>query len=276
MPGSDPCPDSPISLGLSQSPSPPPELPLPSVDKLQFRRAQPIDGGEPPTAKSCAACKQLITGEYYQVQNQVICPSCAAKIRTGQQSQRPVPLFRAVIYGIGAALAGCILYAIPLALGFQIGIVALVVGYMVGKAIRHASYGTGGRAQQVLAVALTYLAISASIVPAIFFMGIKQAAAAHSTAKTQPVKPLIVQPAKPTRSPVKLGAVLALLSIVSPCLQVRNSPVGGLISLFILFIGLQRAWVLTARHEIMVTGPNSGAHYFNGKERAWSATTICA
>jgi|SRR5580700_1330828 hypothetical protein len=237
MPGLDPHPDA---------------SPLPSVDELQFRRAQPIDSAEPPAGKSCAACKQLVAGEHYQVQNQVICASCAAKIRAGQQSQKPVPLFRAVIYGVGAALAGCILYAIPLAMGFQIGIVALVVGYMVGKAIRHASYGTGGRAQQVLAVVLTYLAISASIVPALVFMGVKQGAA-----RAAQKKPPEVQPVKPLPSAGKMAAGVALLVVISPFLQLKSSPVGGLISLFILFIGLQRAWVLTARHEIIVTGPYS-------------------
>jgi hypothetical protein len=237
MPGLDPHPDA---------------SPLPSVDELQFRRAQPIDSAEPPAGKSCAACKQLVAGEHYQVRNQVICASCAAKIRAGQQSQKPVPLFRAVIYGVGAALAGCILYAIPLAMGFQIGIVALVVGYMVGKAIRHASYGTGGRAQQVLAVVLTYLAISASIVPALVFMGVKQGAA-----RAAQKKPPEVQPVKPLPSAGKMAAGVALLVVISPFLQLKSSPVGGLISLFILFIGLQRAWVLTARHEIIVTGPYS-------------------
>jgi hypothetical protein len=237
MPGLDPHPDA---------------SPLPSVDELQFRRAQPIDSAEPPAAKTCAACTQLVAGEHYQVQNQVICASCAAKIRAGQQSQKPVPLFRAVIYGVGAALAGCILYAIPLAMGFQIGIVALVVGYMVGKAIRHASYGTGGRAQQVLAVVLTYLAISASIVPALVFMGVKQGAA-----RAAQKKPPEVQPVKPMPSAGKMAAGVALLVVISPFLQLKSSPVGGLISLFILFIGLQRAWVLTARHEIIVTGPYS-------------------
>jgi hypothetical protein len=237
MPGLDPHPDA---------------SPLPSVDELQFRRAQPIDSAEPPAAKTCAACKQLVAGEHYQVRNQVICASCAAKIRAGQQSQKPVPLFRAVIYGVGAALAGCILYAIPLAMGFQIGIVALVVGYMVGKAIRHASYGTGGRAQQVLAVVLTYLAISASIVPALVFMGVKQGAA-----RAAQKKPPEVQPVKPMPSAGKMAAGVALLVVISPFLQLKSSPVGGLISLFILFIGLQRAWVLTARHEIIVTGPYS-------------------
>jgi hypothetical protein len=221
MPGLDPHPDA---------------SPLPSVDELQFRRAQPIDSAESPAGKNCA----------------VICASCAAKIRAGQQSQKPVPLFRAVIYGVGAALAGCILYAIPLAMGFQIGIVALVVGYMVGKAIRHASYGTGGRAQQVLAVVLTYLAISASIVPALVFMGVKQGAA-----RAAQKKPPEVQPVKPLPSAGKMAAGVALLVVISPFLQLKSSPVGGLISLFILFIGLQRAWVLTARHEIIVTGPYS-------------------
>jgi len=101
---------------------------LPSVGELQFRRAQPIVSTEAPAARSCAACKQLISGDYYQVQHHVICAACAVKIRAGQQSQQPVPLLRAVIYGVGAALAGCILYAIPLAMGVQIGIVALAVG----------------------------------------------------------------------------------------------------------------------------------------------------
>jgi hypothetical protein len=54
-----------------------------------------------------------------------------------------------------------------------------------------------------------------------------------------------------------MAAGVALLVVISPFLQLKSSPVGGLISLFILFIGLQRAWVLTARHEIIVTGPYS-------------------
>jgi hypothetical protein len=225
---------------------------LPDVGALQFRRAQPIVSAEPSESRTCEACKQLITGGHYQVNNHVICPGCAAKIQAGRQVQRPVPWVRLVIFGAGAALAGSILYAIPLAMGFQIGIVALVVGWMVGKAIRHGSYGTGGRAQQVLAVVLTYFAISASIVPALVFMGVKQGAA-----RAAQKKPPEVQPVKPMPSAGKMAAGVALLVIVSPFLQLKSSPIGGLISLFILFIGLQRAWVLTARHEIIVTGPYS-------------------
>jgi len=226
---------------------------LPSVGELQFRRAQPIDTTEAPSTRACEACKQLISGEYYQVQNHVICPQCAAKIQAGKQAQRPVPWVRFVIFGVGAAVAGSILYAIPLAMGFQIGIVALAVGWMVGKAIRKGSYGTGGRRQQVLAVALTYFAISTSLIPAAVFIGVKKGVAARQA----PKKPPTLQPVKPRLSPGKLAAGIALVALVSPFLQLKTSPAGGLISLFILFIGLQRAWVLTARHEIMVTGPYS-------------------
>jgi hypothetical protein len=224
--------------------------PLPSVDALQFRRAQPTCSTETPPPKTCASCKELISGDYYQVQNHVICPSCAVKIQAGRQSQNPIPWVRLVIYGTGAALAGSILYAIPLALGFQIGIVALVVGYMVGKAIRHGSYGVGGRPQQILAVVLTYFAISTSFFPAALITVAKHNIEAKHSAEIAP----LLKPGVFTAAAIP---ALVVFAIISPFLELRSSPVGGLISLFILFIGLQRAWALTAGHEILVTGPYS-------------------
>lgn len=234
--------------------------PLPSVDELQFRRAQPIEGADADAGKSCAACKQPIDGQHYQVQNHVICPSCAAKILAGKQAKKPIPWVRLVIYGAGAALAGCILYAIPLAMGFQIGIVALAVGWMVGKAIRAGGYGIGGRPQQILAVALTYFAISTSFIPALVFTGMKKGyTQAAARAKNPSAQPAAAPVAKPTKalSPGKAAAGLLVLATISPFLELASSPVGGLISLFIIFIGLQRAWAMTAGHEILVTGPYS-------------------
>lgn len=231
--------------------------PLPSVDALQFRRAERTNAELPPADRICVACKQPILGEYYQVQNHLICQQCAAKIQAGSQAPRKVPLLRAVIYGTAAALAGCLLYAIVLAMGVQIGIVALAVGYMVGKAIRHGAYGVGGRPQQILAVALTYFAISTSLLPATFFLRMKTAVAAKSTTKnpsTVDSAPL-VQPIKPSISIGKLIVSILVIAAISPFWELYSSPVGGLISLFILFIGLQRAWALTARHDILVTGP---------------------
>jgi hypothetical protein len=226
--------------------------PLPSVDDLQFHRAEPVNKGEEaPSAQICAACKLPLQDQYFKVQNNVICPACAAKIESGRQAPKPIPWARAILFGSGAALAGCILYAIVLMMGVQIGIVALLVGYMVGKAIRSATYGVGGRPQQILAVALTYFAISTSFVPAMVVQGAKQA---RNRSKTAP-SAAPVQPAKPQISPGKAIVGVVVLITISPFLELFGSPVGGLISLFILFIGLQRAWALTARHDILVTGP---------------------
>lgn len=216
-----------------------PDPEIPSVETLQFRRAQTVD-------RACAACKQPIAGEYFQVQNHVICPSCADKIRAGQQSPQSAPLLRPILYGLGAALAGCILYAIVLAMGVQIGIVALAVGWMVGRAMRKGSYGIGSRRLQILAVLLTYFAISTSFLPAAFMVGMKQAAEHKKT--TEP-------PPKMTAGQAIAG--LAVLATISPFLELGESPVGGLISLFILFIGLQRAWVMTGKQEILITGPHT-------------------
>lgn len=130
-------------------------------------------------------------------------------------------------------------------MGVQIGIVAIAVGYMVGKAIRYASYGVGGRPQQILAVALTYFAISTSVIPAGIFLA----------AKHKPAPTAQIQEAKPVVSVSSLVTEFAILALVSPFLELASSPVGGLLSLFILFIGLQRSWVLTARHDILVSGP---------------------
>src|SRR5674476_497773 len=76
----------------------------------------------------------------------------------------------AALYGRAAALGGCMLYAlVAIVLHAEIGLIAILVGWMVGKAIRHGSYGRGGRPQQILAVALTYFAITTSYIPVILY-----------------------------------------------------------------------------------------------------------
>jgi hypothetical protein len=58
------------------------------------------------------------------------------------------------------------LYALVAILtGLEVGLIAILVGYMVGRAVRHGSGGLGGRPQQILAVVLTYFAITTSYLP---------------------------------------------------------------------------------------------------------------
>ena len=72
--------------------------------------------------------------------------------------------------GLGAlaAFCGSILYSgVGAITGREFGFVALIVGAIVGKAVRRGARGHGGWPYQVLAIALTYVAIVSTYVPAI-------------------------------------------------------------------------------------------------------------
>jgi hypothetical protein len=172
----------------------------------------------------------------------------------GQQQPPAYSLPRALLFGGAAALAGCAIYAIvAIATGMEIGLIAILVGVMVGKAIRRASGGFGGRQQQILAVVLTYFSIATSYIPVIIWdVAHKskieaQTAESGADSKQQPDGGKSMSVGK---------AILYLLAIgvAAPFLSL-TSGVSGLISLFIIFIGLKQAWRLTGRSEILVMGP---------------------
>jgi hypothetical protein len=73
---------------------------------------------------------------------------------------------RAGLFGLGAAIAGAIVYYGVIAItDFEIGIVAILIGYMVGWAVRRGTRGRGGRRLQLLAVALTYFSVAMAYLP---------------------------------------------------------------------------------------------------------------
>ena len=225
--------------------------PPPSPQDLQFQHAEPIDAASSPNAaQTCVVCKQPVADTYYHAQGQVVCPLCAQRIQTGQQAPPPLSLMRAALYGGGAALGGCLLYSlVAIVLHAEIGLIAILVGWMVGKAIRHASYGRGGRPQQILAVALTYFAITTSYIPVFLYHG-----ATVAQTKSAPVSSSAPAEVRPRMS---FGATVLFLLIIAAAAPFMSLTSGfsGLISLFIIFIGLRQAWKLTERREILLMGP---------------------
>ncbi|MHB8813321.1 MAG: hypothetical protein ACYDAE_08635, partial [Steroidobacteraceae bacterium] len=140
-----------------------------------------------------------------------------------------------------------VLYVIfALATGLIIGWVSLAVGYIVGKAMHMGSGGVGGRRYQVVAVLLTYFAVSMSAVP----IAIEQSRM-HDQAQVQAADNT-TQPS--ARISGKAIAVLALVGIASPLLDLRD-PVQGLIGLVILFVGIRFAWRFTAGRTLNISGP---------------------
>ena len=233
----------------SAASSPGNEGPVPG--DLQFERAEPLPGPDAASGPQCVACKQAIAKTYYHAQGMMVCESCAQRIQSGQQAPPALSLARAALYGGGAALAGSALYAaVSITTGLEIGLIAIVVGVMVGKSVRYGSHGLGGRSRQILAVLLTYFAITTSYIPVFLYEQIKNQ---NRGQQAETAAPKIAE----RQAPVSLGkvvAILLLLAAAAPFLSL-GSGVGALISLFIIFIGLQRAWHLTGRSEILIMGP---------------------
>lgn len=199
----------------------------------------------------CAACRQPISGAYFQIKAAPVCGACTEKLRAQIPRDSHAAFVRALLFGIGGAVVGFALYvAFALATGLIIGWVSVAVGYIVGKAMHMGSRGVGGRRYQVVAVLLTYFAVSMSAVP----IAIEQIRLHHRNQAQETAQP---QPGAPV-SLAKTVAVLAWVGIASPILDLQD-PVHGLIGLVILFVGLRFAWQFTAGRTLNVSGPYTAA-----------------
>ena len=204
-------------------------------------------------ALQCAACRQAINGPYFQIKGTPVCADCTAKIRAKIPRDSHAAFIRALVFGVAGALVGLALYvAFALATGLVIGWVSLAVGFLVGKAMHLGSGGVGGRRYQLVAVVLTYLAVSLSAVP----IAIEQSRHNHR-AQTQAVE-AAPQPSRHMSFGKAVG-VLALLGIASPILDLRDDPMHGLIGLIILFVGIRFAWTFTADRSVKISGPYTAA-----------------
>lgn len=234
---------------------------LPSADDLQFQRAEPI-GTASAGGKRCVACKMPVVDAYFHAAGQVVCPTCAERIQHGQQAPPALSLGKAALYGIGAGLAGTILYAtVTIVTGLGIGLIAILVGIMVGKAIRHASGGMGGRAQQILAVAITYFSITTSYIPIVIYHSSEKAKTAAVSTTADPATS-VTSVKRRSAQPVTAGAVgvsvLSLLAIAAAAPFLMLAKGTGFITVLIIFFGLRQAWALTGRSDILVMGPYQG------------------
>ena len=230
-----------------------------STSDLQFQKAEQTSA----SASSCQVCGAAITQEYFRARGQVVCSRCANQIRISKQPPTLKSMPLAIGFGIGAAIAGSALYSIvTIVTGYQLALVAIVVGVMVGKAIRHGSKGFGGRPQQILAVILTYFAITASYVTMGIYEFVRNPEAATETSADNATVPAPAsEPAAATTEPDSTGksiavglVALGLLLVAAPFLTL-GSGFSGILSIIILFIGLKQAWKLTEQAEIQVTGP---------------------
>jgi hypothetical protein len=192
-----------------------------------------------PEDNRCQFCRQPLIGSYYRVDAGRACPGCAEKMRTELALDKHAAFVRALAYGIGAALAGLIGYALIAILlqGWVISYMSIAVGWIVGTAMMKGSNGVGGRPYQIAAALLTYAAVSMAAIP----IWIHLAGARY-----------------PQLSSVNLGTLLERLAwrgLTSPFIELEGNPFWGAMGLLILFFGIRIAWRIAAGRAFGIHGP---------------------
>ena len=236
---------------------------------LQFDSALPrVTPNEVTAAQGvqCAMCQRAVSGEYFDVNGQSVCDSCRTQLTQMAETPRSWGVFTmAGLFGLGAAIAGALLYYAVIAItNFEIGIVAIAIGYMVGWSVRKGAGGRGGRRSQVLALALTYWSVGLAYTPLTFQQLAEDDKKEQTQTSTSAAEP--ASEATPAESegvaagdtPVNVPAVLAILlgfSLALPVLSVVSSLPGGLISAAIIAFGMQQAWRMTGTPPLQISGP---------------------
>lgn len=225
-----------------------------------------------PGSNRCRVCQQSIVGTYYRAKTAIVCPGCAEKMRGAMAVDQHAAYVRALAYGVGAAVAGLVGYAlIAIVLqGWVISYMSIGVGWIVGTAMMKGSNGIGGRRYQIAGALLTYAAVSMAAIPIwIHFAGErsrqmqtqqqKLAEEQRELERESGQQPPEQQPAaRAEKPPVSVGTWLgrvAVLGLASPFIELTGNPFWGVMGLLILFFGIRIAWRLTAGRSIEIDGP---------------------
>jgi hypothetical protein len=237
----------------------------PAAPALQFDRAV---SAAPSSGVACSQCGKTQTVSYFTLAQKPFCAGCKAKTERAAAATLSKRMFgKAFAWGLGAAIVGAVLYYAVIALfNLEIGIVAILIGYMVGHAIRKAVKG-GGRRYQILAAVLTYYAVGIAYMP-VAIGGVSNAAStAVDSAKAAQARDSAATPA-PTAAADSLRAVamgpkfflvgIGILlggAFLLPIFMVFASMPSGLISALIIGFGMKQAWQITAPPDLQFHGP---------------------
>jgi hypothetical protein len=262
-----------------------PQPVMPAVPALQFDRVESTPdrasgaSTSETTGITCGGCGTVMLDQYYSIGGKSICANCRASVEaTRATSRTPKAFLKALAFGLGAALAGAaVYYAVIKLLDLEIGIVAILIGWMVGRAIQKALPGGGLRRYQVMAAVLTYFAVGVAYMPLVFaeMKQDKTATTQDSTAVAKPQGAAVAEqqgaavaaPAAAPKADVaksgekKSGSVLlAMGTLVAfafalPVMAIFSSGPGGILSALIIGFGIRQAWRMSGAPTLAITGP---------------------
>lgn len=223
-------------------------------DALQFDKAE-YAGDQP---LSCGSCAHTITHVYHEMNGRLFCDRCRRSaeiaLNSGSRFSRAM---RAILAGSAAAIVGSLVYfAVTKLTGYELSLVTILIGYVVGTAVRWGSNGRGGWAYQALAVVLTYFAIVSTYAP-----GVVEAMAdagrrqtAQTSTQSTPATPAAPAPAG-TASMARFAAMVVVVGLfvcVAPFLLGLKNAIG----LVIIGVGLYQAWKVNRRLMLNFSGPH--------------------
>ena len=254
----------------------PDATPVSSPEALRFDQPDTSPG-----ATTCARCRSAITTRYFEVNGHVVCWQCKSELARGAEGSAAGRLVRASAYGFGGAVVGAgIYYAILALTGYEIGLVAIAVGWLVGRGVQKGSGGIGGWAYQTIAVALTYLAIVSTYVPFIVksalgpdsTVALADSVGSRSAARTGPdpaesADRATLRPAAATLPsgagsdsvphPMTAGrlvvGLLALIVIAAAAPFLAG--IQNIVGLLIIGFALYQAWQMNRRAPLVINGP---------------------
>ncbi len=241
---------------------------------IDFEQAQ-FDGSAAAETQ-CAQCHQAIASSYYTVNKQLLCESCKERVTAQPDGSAMGRFLRAILFGTGAAALGAGLwYAVTALTGYEFGLIAIVVGFLVGAAVRVGSSNRGGLRYQLLAVFLTYTSIVSTNVPLII-NELKQEFAEEATPTEDggfaadesaliaesPVEAAGENEAAVTEASVAAeemgpaGVVVAVLALMALAYALPFlAGFQNILGILIIAFGLWQAWRMNARQKLEIAGP---------------------
>lgn len=243
----------------------------PADAALQFDAAESTAAATP-QGIACGNCGKTLTGIYHLLNQTILCSTCRQRLeREWKGGSGTGRLSKALLYGLGgAALGSAIYYAVLAMTGLEIGLIAILVGFLVGKAVQKGSGGRGGATYQAMAILLTYFAIVSTYIPLIVKEfrenpGLQAAADSSTAGAGLAAEDSLATTAATADSSgadvaasqvsfgqflLAVGAMLALAAVL-PFL----AGIGNIIGLLIIGFALYEAWKLNKRPILAFTGP---------------------
>ncbi len=243
--------------------------------QLQFETAEYAAAqAESAGGSVCAICGAAITVSYWELGGKLACESCCERVRAHLSGGSGLlRLVRAVIFGIIAAALGSAIWAgVRIVTGYELGIIALLVGLLVGGAVQAGSRRRGGWPYQLLAIFLTYSAIVANYVPTVIRgwsekpaatqPGARAAADASATAPAEAeeaAEPVAAERGFPQWSELSVLGKALMVVFSFGVLFVLLVPTlisgGELIGFLIVGFALYEAWKMNRRRKVAISGP---------------------